>query len=624
MATPVTIIPSGGVVNRQGKLDNPLGSFRSLSNCRLVQGGGALEQTPGWLASNTYTAGTYYNAGSQAEPADSSSALYVSLSGLVFQAGRYAARINAAATQVQVVKQTAYPSGGTAIKHCLLVINNYAALAITLGLALDVEIEAGGTTFKWRKNGGAYVTAQPCSLTGTSIDGGNATVYFLAATGLNPGDVWTWTRTDWFDETSGPALAYDWSYSVYASQVYFVDYSGRVMLFENGGVRSVGYQPVYGTHVEIFDGHLYVANYSPTIFTTTFSSVSGNSDLSNFDCFFATDVNEVDFFFIPAGVLEGDYRPTNKICGYFKKENILYIFTTSAIWTNQYLGLPRVNFYQFYVTFATSPNAAQPILGNSGVYIVSTGGLYFFNGAELTRISDDLFNVTEYITPFSVSFPTFVTVMVNLLWGGYDNLRGEVYFYTNATNHNAAGCVGFYVYQERTRSWYFRSMSVPTVVVKTMAAVLGRIFIPISLSTAAENTSYAAFGAGVPDAGGGLYQVPTIETQDLDFAAVQTVYEINELYLDAYYAIAADPFANTGVLIDVSVRNYAAAAVTYASAVATWVSTNTNGELAYRGSSRIFRFRFRVATASGKESRAFIFNRFVMNVLNLDKDQVRR
>ncbi len=623
MSTAVTIRPTKGMVNRRAVLGDTLNSFQSLVNCRLTRGGDAIEQTPGWLPANPYTAGTYYSAGSShSEPVDSSSSLYVSLSAVTnFQAGRYAAR--SGITQIQVIKQTVVPAGETIYTGCLLVVNDYTALGMALNGTLVVTM-ASATTFNYTLNGGAPVGPLAVSTTGVSIEAGDATLYFLANAGYAGTESWTWRRSDWFDETSGPALLYDWPYTINNSQVYFADYSGRIMLYENGGVRSVGYRPVYGTHVSIFEDHLYVANYSTSIFTsTTFTAVMGNSDLGDFDDFIQTDVNEADTFMIPAGVLPSGARPINKICGLYKRNTVLYIVTTSAIWSNQYVGLPNVNDYNFLFAFPGSSTVSRPIETEAGVYFISTTGVSFFDGTQLTEITDDIRGMTKYFTAHSPVFPNFTTFMLAFSWGGYDNLEDEIYFFYNGVSGNPAACKGFFVYQETNKTWYFRAMNLVDSVAKTMSMNSGRLIIPISLGVAFENTSYYAFVAGVLDGLGGTYQQPFIETQDITFDEVQIFHEIESFFLDAWYGDVESPFNTTSIKVDAAVRTFAMDTVTYAN-VATFDKTQVDGTLPYRASAHIFRFKIYPTVANGAEYREFLFNRLTFNVRNLAKQEVRR
>ncbi len=58
------------------------------------------------------------------------------------------------------------------------------------GLTFNVVIEAGGATFQWNVNGGAYTVGVPCTITPTNLSN-NVTVAFGRTAGYTPGDVFT-------------------------------------------------------------------------------------------------------------------------------------------------------------------------------------------------------------------------------------------------------------------------------------------------------------------------------------------------------------------------------------------------------------------------------------------------
>lgn len=637
MSTPVTITPQQGIVNPGAKLNQPLGSFRSMLNCRLVRGGGAVEQTPPFIALTgaSHTQGAYYDAGSQTEPTTSRPSLLIGItsSGLgplsasntgSFWAGKYGTWVSS--SQVQVIKQTTVPVGVTLFTGCLLVVNDYAALGMNLGGTLVVTMTAPAV-FQYVLNGGAPVAGLVPSTSGVSIEAGDATLYFQANTGFVGTESWTWTRSDWFFEAAGTEVFYDWSYTTYNRNIYFCDGFNRLMVYENGGVRSIGYRPVYGSHVVMFENHLVVGNYSLTTFTafTGDSNVVGSSDLNNFDYFFPTDTNEADTYPLPGSVLDGDWFPSASICGLWVYQDFVYIFTTLAVYRTPYFGLPTPFSIKKVANIGTLRGFAQPVTTSAGVYLVTTSGIvYYQGGIDGVRVSNQLDGIGEYYTATNRNAYTFYN---SLYWGGYDSYRREVYFSIGiiTTQTTPYGTLGFWVYQEETRTWYFRAASILGGSPQCMCSTSGVVRIGSRLGALHEDTNYsqsltiaADFNAAASIA------LPTFETQDLTFDDVQTIHEINELFLETGYDAATSLYDPTGVLVEVSTRETAKSAVTYTT-VGTWTTAATSGELSYNGSGRIFRFRISVTTSGAtKASRGFVFNALILGVHNLKKNDVRR
>lgn len=626
MATPITIVPAGGMVLREGadRLDQPLGSFQTLVNLRLQ--GSSLQQTPPFYTYGQHSPGNYYDGGTQTEPATSVASLLLYLA-TEFWASQYCAF--SGGTQVQVIRQTSVPATTTEFTSCCAVINDYAALNLTLGSTLDVEM-TGAAAFRWRKNGGGWTAGVP-SLTGTSIDSGSVTLYFLASTGFAGTETWAWTRTDALYETGGIAQTYDWSYVVYLTQVYFVDYAGRVLVFENGGIRSVGFRPVYGTHVALFENHLFVANYSATVFTAGAAScVNANSDLNVFDNFYPTDVNEADTYLIPNNVLESDSRAARRIRGYFLKNQVLYVFTSTGIWAVQYYGLPLVFKHTFIQSFATTSNFAQPVVSGGKCYLVSSFGLYVFDGNNLQRIGQEI--VGGHVGDASSAY----FLLTSFRWGGTNPQQQEIWFYNEGSSTLAGGYVtptqgaGFYVYQEATNTWYFRAANFTTYRPRTMAVIVSGNTVALSYSFGValsdDTFSNATSSTILADSPASLVQPPYLITQDLTFNEVQVVHEVNELYMDAYYG--DDPttgYGTSGIKVEVAKREYAQGTVTFVNAaLSNYVKTDTAGAISHRTSGRILRYRISgVASATTKAVCNMVFNRLVLSVLNLRKDAIR-
>jgi hypothetical protein len=583
------IVPTKGIVRTPAVLWKDKGSFFNLTNARLVPGGGAIKQTDMFITSATWTAGTYYDGGSKTESSSLSSSLIVNLNGTVFSFGQVA---RSGSTQLQVIRQTSVPAGETVNTGCLLVVNDYAALAITLGNTFEVRIQTDATHFGWRKNGGAWSADIPITTTGVSVDSGNATVYFLASSGFDftTPATWVWTRTDYLSETTGVTLAYNWDYTVSGSRIYFVDAKGRVLVYDNGGVRSVGYRPVYGTHLTIFDDHLYVGSYN-TSGSTTRTDVVANSDKTDLDNFIPTDVNEADTYTLRPNELLDNTQISAGVYGLSVINGLLYCYTSTRIWYTPALGLPNVNNWKEYRSVALWTRFYRPISTPAGDYFVTLGGICFFNGGEITIIDSD------------VSYYRAVDIL-NSQWGGYDSLRREVYFFVNDFFGGAVALV----FQEESRTWFrrtalFTSGEPP----KSMCIISTALAVTKALGYAVEDT--LGNGNVVLDT-----TPPSIEFNDVLSDTLSVVGGINEVHMDNYYPTASGgAYGVTGIKLQVATREYANAPVVFVDCLPTWTSSTTTGQISTRASGRIIRFKLVPTLTSTKACFGWIFNGLVLH-----------
>lgn len=634
MGTPVTFIPQSGIQRDFSPYENPPGSFQRLTNARLVPGKGRVEQTPYFYASSSWAVGSYYNAGAVTETGFPLS-LTMKLGTSQIQLSREVARIDG--VQIKVFKQTAFPTGSTATTlqgGCYLQINSASSLAITLGNSLDIVID-GATTFKWRKNGGAFTTVVPITTTGVSIDGGNATVFFLTASGFTVGDTWSWTRTDWLSEaTFGGNFVNDWSYALDAAKLYFVDNAGRVMLLDvtsstNYYAISVGYRPIYGSHVAIYYKHLFVLGVFASPSTATNPGPSGvrsdniaNSDLNDYNAFFETDTNEADFFSLSTNTLQDNKRDAAGFYGASVINGIFHVYTCNRIWTTSYDGLPTPFSFQEFRKISLSTNFVRPVSTENGDYFMSTHGVVKFDGNYLTPISGDVCEIIDR-SPILTSFT----------WGFYHVERAEVHFFCGNESTDA-GTAGWYVYQEITNSWYFRAASfssypcsaaVSNGSVMLQAGSLIVTSIPLTMLTedaaGSQNTIVKDFDLGAS------FQLPLIEMSDQTFGSIAQVNDLEDSYLDTFYQVpVGTAYATTGVVIDFSTRNYDKGTVTYpgGTQTATWTTASTDGTLSLRGSGRLWRFRVQPTVSAGKVPYAFEFNTFIAELTGVSETEVTR
>lgn len=629
-----SIIPQGGMVYNGENTKNSPNTFRKLFNMRLARGGGFLEQTPNFLSYGigTWSAGSYYNrdtAASATSPSTEKASILLNFAGFPYSFSRYSLR-NFDGVRQRTHRQTTIPSGTGTTKRCLAIIENGTSLGLNLGDTLDVVIDAA-TTFKWRKNGGAYTTGVAIA-SSVSIDSGNVTLYFLATSGFTVSDTWSWMRTDDLQEsnlTSGypQQRVQNWSYCVFGSKMYFVDYSGRVMVYEINGSQcySLGYRPVFGTHVTIFQGHLFVANFSEdNASASILSGVLACSDLNNIHNFYPTDVNEADTFsnlsgFSTLNSSVGYTLPPQ--CGLFVKNDFLYVLTSYGIWFTSYAGLPIPFSFRQFKTCAIN-YAFSPVETDNGIYFLGDDGIIFFDGSEFTNVLLPIFPLfyrRDSATDSNNRFP--------IVWGFYHAQRREVHFYMDFEGINLLTYFptnGFLVYQEESKSWYYRAASFDNGIGGAAMVSLNRIFLAGKLQTLQE--SWGSSGTHMKDYLQGVnWQEPTIETQDLDFGHTRLVKEVEPMYLEAYYDSTSNAtFQIDGIRVAHSTRKYIGAAVSYTNPPIDWTTALRDGVVSNRVSGRVFRFKITCTLNGGGTNKAgtgFYFHGLYMDIHGLPEQK---
>lgn len=435
----------GGIDRSMAPLQADKRSFYTLRNLRHPPfQRGTLEQTPYFYAYATFTRGTYYAAGSQTEP--TTSAIRLNTSDLTVTDYVCWDRIaGGASTQIQVFYQTTVPAANTIYTGCRLVINSITGLAVTLGSTVDVEM-TGAAAFRARKNGGAWVAGVP-STAGVSIDGGNATLYFLANTGFAGTETWSWTRTD--RSTAGTSFyAYPLLHIYYKSELYFNSCDDRIMVLSASTTGryaiSVGYRPVVGAYMKFFDNHLVVGWFQRDVQTgaaTARGFVVGWSDKDDVHNFIPTDTNEADSYTLP-NVSQLDLVPystdtlSSFIVGIEIVQQQLFVFTNNETYVTSALGLPIVfSFVKFAdVRLISYYNAT--IQAQRGVYVIGYDDIYYFNGASFQSIGQPIVQGTPDLD-FEGSH------------GVYDPFRRELIIVLEEL---------LYVYQEDFGTWYVRAV----------------------------------------------------------------------------------------------------------------------------------------------------------------------
>lgn len=490
------------------------GSLYVMRNLRhRFEQRGVLEQTPYFYNFETFAAGTYYNGASLTEPGTSGIRL-VTADVVVTD---YV--IRGLSGQLQVIYQTTTPAAETIYTGCRLVVNSITGLGLTLGLTLDVEMTATAA-FRWRKNGGAWTAGVP-STAGVSIDGGNATLYFLANTGFAGTETWAWTRLDRSWASTG-TFEYPCEFQYFKGELFFTSVDDRLMVCSSSTtgkyVISVGYRPVVSSYFTFFDDHLVCSWFRKG--TTGWSGadrwyIVGWSDKTDVHNFIPTDTNEADQYALPnVNKLDsvGNSSPDSFIVGVTVEQNQLFVFTNNELYSTVALGLPLVFSFGKQLNFRL-PSAYSPVIkADLGTYIIAYNEIYFFDGASFKPVGAAIVQGTENDN-FEDTF------------GCWDPKRKEL--------HIVSGTL-IYTYQEKWDAWYTRraDFDAQAQSVKCINAYPGDVVVGIlSLKLRRENTAYNAQPIFDTDSGTG-YAKPYLVTQiyGSDLAVVK---ELVQIYLGA-------------------------------------------------------------------------------------------
>lgn len=605
----------GGIDRSMAPLQADRSSFYTLRNLRhSIFQRGVLEQTPYFYQYQAFSQGTYYQGGSQTEPATSACRLVTE--DLVVT--DYIMRQPAG--QLQVLYQTTVPSGESVNTGCRVVINDITALGINLGSTLDIEIDAA-TTFRWRKNGGAWTAGVACSVSGTDIDGGNATVYFLASSGFTVGHLWAWTRTD---RSTGGTSSYGYPllYTYYKGQLFFNGADDRMMMLDVSSsgryVITVGYRPVVGSYPVIFDDHLVLGWFQKdTQFGNDDSraNVVGWSDKGDLHNFIPTDTNEADQYTLPNSsqfditTLTG--TPNTWIVGLEVVNQQVYVFTNDETYVSAALGLPLVFSYVKFddVKFARTYNAT--FRGHRGCYVIGYNDIYFFNGAEFKSIGKPIIQGTP-------------DAVFELAHGVYDPFRREAII--------AMGDL-LYVYQEDFGTWYVRKVEfdAETSNAKCLAVYTERVVVGgASLKLYREDTDGTSQPVG-DNVNGTEYAKPYLVTQ-IYGDELALVKELASAYIGAviYNVGVSTTYYTTGSSVVITPSYWATPGgdfynATETAAANTWNTGLKDGLCSFpRTNFRGLALALEISGTAAKPAFQCVLTEFGAYMTNLEKAKVER
>lgn len=557
---------SGGQDRSVVTWNAPAGSFYQLLNFRQKpQHPGILEQTP-------YFVGTTIAAGTTDVGVEAGTTTirfvdeYKTITDNV---------IRNLSGQMQSYVQTTAPTTETVNTGCRIEINSLAGAAITLGNFINIEID-GATTFRWKKNGGAWTAGVACSITGTSIDGGNMTVYFLATSGFTIGDAWAWKRTDGI---AGGAGTYHRPGRVrlYKDTFYFLSGDDRLFVVKLAGSTeyciTVGYRPVFGTCFTFYQNHLvlggYATNGTPAnvvaytdLTRRRLVAWSDNLDLENF---IPTDTNEADSYSIP---VEG---VTSSLDGSIIGVNVLgqqlFIFTASGTFYTPYLGLPIVfSFQKFDSNRLLASRNNTVVEGDRVVFLFTPTDILMFDGANYQSIGQGVY------------YPNGPVVSYSTCYGAYNPITKELVVFDGTLFR-------LYVYQLTTSSWYMRgadftgdSYSAASIAFSRQ----GKLYIgnkSLTYKTESVWTDQPAYDR----LSGGGYTTPSIIFPGIYAGSFAAMKELDSVYLAAlvsggsstYYSINENCQVKLYWNIVDNDYDFTNAAVSDSNAV--WINTNSDG-----------------------------------------------
>lgn len=548
---------------------------------------GVIKQVPYYRQSLQFSQGTYWT-GSASATEPSSSCVVAQINDLITVGGTmiltdYVAR-QSNGTQIQCFYQIP-PVGTTINDHCFIVINNVAGLALTLGNSLSIRIVTP-TTFEWSKNGGGWTAGGTCSTTGTSIDSGNVTVYFLIASGFTASVAWSWERTDRSGGAGTASRGVPIQFEYFRTSVFYLANTSRLMQICTNinaeiYIVSAGYQPVYGLGLAIFYDHLIITSFATNVSLVLTSKVIANSDSLDINVFFSTDVNEADTFTPPDSA-------AITLTGPVVYRNTLFIFTSGTVYYTNYLGLPIVFNYQPFISFPAGTGQASLYTGDTfaakgsskGVYIISRNLVYLFDGVSFNEITQKLYGISLAIRSVHYVGNTFE------LW-----IRD---------GNNYA-----FVYQEQFGTWYQRRLSFGSPVDAAFGCIDANANLGVNTRRILTYDSFATNTPVESHGSGTLFPQPLLVTQALNGGNFSQVKACNGTFLSPRSITAG---ANYASLTTCSTKlrwfieptgDLTGTPLTHASA--TWTSSQTSTMYAFpRESFRCIALWLEINATNGK------------------------
>jgi hypothetical protein len=443
-------------------------------------------------------------------------------------------------TEIYTVAQVGIPNNTTIYGQCLLYGVNATDFAAP-GDDFEVQIEVGGTTFQWRKNGGSWTTGVTIGAE-VALGANGLKVSFLSTSGYTSGDTWKWERVAYlYSGSETTCLADVPRVDMYNTDIYISGVSRHILRLRNDFFTTIGYRRIYGKHAVIFANHLVVSQFAEAVYnsgapsdpysaaTTPFNL--GWSDLNNPDEFFATDINEADEYSIPST----DFPDTRSsgIMGLGKLGDLLYIYLSDAMYMMRYVGLPNV----MQIDQAPFPKIGcrygnSLVIAPSGHYFIGRNDIYFFDGVSAPS------SIGEAVrSQFFSDIGGTPSSRDEWLFGYYDVGKEEVCWTYYIANGLFWQCRQM-IYQERDKRWYFRN--VPYIRCQGRlygnreACVYGAYN---AIYRDVEITDSVGIAAAVEDAvafnGSMSFTEPTVTSHVTKYGLSRTIKEGDGQYIDA-------------------------------------------------------------------------------------------
>lgn len=541
--TLVRVVSRGFNQANQRHLVDPDSAWDLLN---LHQNNGRLEQTP-WLYEHTALDGTYFGSPTPVRLLRMFySPLYGGLEYFVINENTpgYIDIFSGNQYPLPTVLQTAKPANDTITGQCLLYGIKPTNFKVAFN-SVDVQIETA-TTFKYRFDGGSWsapVTIQPSyqiHASGLSVafqGQGDVTDY----DNYTVGDTWSWAVSTMPSPTTPASTSnFPFSSDVYNNDLYIGGVRRNILRLRDDMVTSVGYSRVFGMHVAVFFGHLFVSQFAQatTSIADPYNSAStpftiGWSHLNNPDQFFSTLINEADSKLLP----QQQYSDLSYlgITGLAPWRSLLFVFLADSIWNFQYVGLPNVMQASQLNSNIGSIFTSGVIRTPQAIYFIGRNDFYKIDEFEPTPIGRKVRN--KFFSEIcAIDDPYFQRTF------GFYNSKSKEASWTYWIKQGSGYQVRQVVYNEQTDDWYFRNMpcaasglSDPYCATE-MYNTYGRALYGYTQKLYGDQADGATSGAladtfTIPTVG--KYTEPMMETPFLNYGNYFNIKQSDSLYIDA-------------------------------------------------------------------------------------------
>lgn len=502
---------------------------------------------------------------------------------------------------IPCVVQVTIPNNTTITGQALLYGINTTDFAVT-GDYITVEI-VSSTSFRWRKNTDSWTTLsmalnQPLGANGLQVS-------FLTTTGFTVGDLWVWQRLASPPYNAGVSKNNPVQHAVYNRDIYIAGYDRTILRLRDDMLSSVGYKKVFGRFVQVFYDHLVVAHFAEATYNAGYPQDPYNinstpwriawSDLRNPDNFFATDLNEADYYTIPSNDSAPDL-PSLGCTGMEKWGNQLIIFLSDEMHQMNYVGLPRVmkiDPMNFGIGCAYPGSIVKTPVG---LFFWAKENIYKFSGMQVepvgypiqAKLYGELNGTSVYTDKRQQTFGFYDKDKQEIVWTYWIWLGSSAYQQRQV------------IYQLHKNRWYFRN--IPSQASGCPGDIRAICRAADSLNQLVYGTTGwllqdqdYAFNVGpvdnYPDIASlsmtGTYTSPTATTTDFIYGNATDVKEIDCFHVDASYGAET-----SGVQLSVAARKFTTEAVSFVLTNQLWTPTLVEERLSLpRVCGKVFRYK---------------------------------